>query len=115
MAKIPNKVKKQIHTYINRVREEWPISSVVLFGSYAQGKGRRDSDIDLAIISPRFKPVPSLKTLERLQALKWSYGPDIEPLAFNEKEFIKAGPLDFAGGVVKKDGVVVYRKKQFLL
>lgn len=115
MAKIPNHVRQQIKAYIKRASEEWPVSAVFLFGSYAKEKFRKDSDIDLAIVSKKFKVEPSFQTLEKLQDLKWGCGPDIEPLAFNEREFLRAGPFDFAGGVVKKEGILVYQNKKFLI
>lgn len=115
MAKIPNRVRQQIRAYIEKATREWPISTVFLFGSYAKGKYKKDSDIDLAIISRKFKPEPSFQTLERLQELKWGCAPDIEPLAFNEKAFRIVGPIDFVGGVVKKEGIVVYRNRKFFI
>lgn len=115
MVKIPNKVRRQIKAYIEKVKNEWPISSVFLFGSYAKGKAKKDSDIDLAIISSKFKREPAFETLERLQSFKWNLAPDIEPLAFNEKTFRQAGPLDFEGGVIKKEGVLVYQKNRYLI
>lgn len=115
MVKIPNQVRRQIKAYIEKVKKEWPISAVFLFGSYGKGKAKKDSDIDLAIVSSKFKQEPTFETLERLQAFKWGIAPDIEPLAFNEQAFRRASPLDFAGGVVKKEGILIYQKNKYLL
>lgn len=40
--------------YLNLVRKDMPISAVYLFGSHAKGTAHKDSDIDIAIISPSF-------------------------------------------------------------
>ncbi len=40
--------------YLDLVRKDLPISAVYLFGSHAKGTAHKDSDIDIAIISPSF-------------------------------------------------------------
>ena len=46
-------IAKQLAEELKKLRI--PVSCIVLFGSYATKKNRVDSDIDLAIISPRFQ------------------------------------------------------------
>ena len=54
--RIPEKVKKEVEEYIEALRaEDLPIQAVYLFGSYAKGTAHQWSDIDLCIISPKFK------------------------------------------------------------
>jgi predicted nucleotidyltransferase len=36
-------------------RDNIPVSKAFVFGSYANGKARRKSDLDLCIVSPKFK------------------------------------------------------------
>ena len=46
---------KIIRTYVRRLRQEGiPVDRVILYGSFAAGKERRDSDIDVAIVSRDF-------------------------------------------------------------
>ncbi|MBN1114100.1 MAG: nucleotidyltransferase domain-containing protein [Oligoflexia bacterium] len=44
------KTNKIINSYAEAVIKEVPNSSVILFGSYASGKNRKDSDIDIAVV-----------------------------------------------------------------
>ena len=44
------KTNRIIKSYAEAVIQELPNSSVILFGSYASGKNRKDSDIDIAVI-----------------------------------------------------------------
>ncbi|MCC6549067.1 MAG: nucleotidyltransferase domain-containing protein [Ignavibacteriaceae bacterium] len=48
-------INKIIDKLIQLISPEFPLSSVYLFGSYAQGNADEYSDIDLAIVSDRFE------------------------------------------------------------
>jgi len=43
-----------IERYIARLRQEVPVAAVYLYGSYADGHPDDESDVDLAVVSPRF-------------------------------------------------------------
>jgi len=51
--------REDINNIVNRfialVSTEFPVKSVYLFGSYAKGTARDDSDIDIAIVSDKFE------------------------------------------------------------
>ena len=42
----------QIRAIANRLKKEYKAQRVILFGSYATGKARRDSDVDILVIAP---------------------------------------------------------------
>ncbi len=58
-------VKSNIKNYVSYLKKEHglPINRVYLYGSYAKGKERDWSDVDVCIISPKFKEVDSLSYL----------------------------------------------------
>lgn len=89
MAKkrISKKVKKEIEEYIKILKaDKLPISEVILFGSYAKGKQNKWSDIDLCIVSPKFKN--AFKAMQYLWLKRTSdSSPAIEPLGFAPKDF----------------------------
>ncbi|MEK7161329.1 MAG: nucleotidyltransferase domain-containing protein [Patescibacteria group bacterium] len=63
-----------------------PITGVYVFGSYAKGSARKGSDIDVAVISPKFKN--SWSALGYLYSkLPYGLGWTIEPVGFSPKEF----------------------------
>ncbi len=84
---ISEKVKKEVIDYIKILKDDkLPIEKVILFGSFAKGNQHKWSDIDLCIISPKFK-----NSWQALQYL-WSKRPKdsgltIEPMGFNPKDF----------------------------
>lgn len=96
MAKktIPKKVEKEIFEYVANLRKDrLPIKKVILFGSYAKGKQRKWSDIDLCVISPRFKN--PWKAMEYLWLKREISDPRyaIEPVGFSPKDFREGSSL----------------------
>lgn len=45
-------MQKQIQTFGRRLAEEFQPERIVLFGSYAHGRARADSDVDLLVVMP---------------------------------------------------------------
>ncbi|MFA6296923.1 MAG: nucleotidyltransferase domain-containing protein [Patescibacteria group bacterium] len=103
------KVKKSIEQYINILKKDnLPINEVILFGSQAKDQAHEWSDIDICVISPKFKD--SFKALHYL--LKKSYEVEdniIEPHPFNPKDFSNNNdPLVWE---IKQTGKVIYKKQ----
>lgn len=97
---IINKIKK----YSNLVvREKLPIKYVVLFGSYAYGSPRLDSDIDVAVVVNRVSN-DFLKWKTRLFKLSRDIDAKIEPVLI-ERRNDKSG---FLSEIMKK-GIVIYK------
>ena len=65
MVTISKELLDIINEYISKLSKEIKIDKVILFGSYAKGTNREDSDIDLAIFSDDFS------NMERIEALKF--------------------------------------------
>ncbi len=58
MVEIDASVMATVNKFLKKVEENGiPISSAYLFGSYAQGRGSKWSDIDVAVISPAISHV----------------------------------------------------------
>lgn len=84
-------VKKEILNKLRRFRELLekegiPVRKLLLYGSYARGRPRKDSDIDVCVISPAFGKDP-LK--ERLFLFHQAPKIDarIEPVSFSLKDY----------------------------
>ena len=49
------RISKRVRQFLNLLkRKKTGVSFVILFGSYARGKAKKDSDIDIAVVSRRF-------------------------------------------------------------
>jgi len=94
-ARIPKEKLKIVKDYIERLSKEdnLPIGKVILFGSFAQGKQRKDSDIDICIISNKFKN--GLKAMQFLWKKRTMQEAMIglEPVGFSQNDFDKGGGL----------------------
>lgn len=76
------KRRQKIERIIERYKQELKnlgikVEKIVLYGSYAKGKPRPDSDIDLIVISDDFK---NLDLRERLEILGLAAGRVFEPI-----------------------------------
>jgi|SRR3989344_268408 len=76
-----NKFKKQLSFNI-------PIKKMILFGSMAKGKAHRDSDIDLIIVSDKFKGKKSFKRSIGFYKY-WNQDYPVDFLCYTSKEFNK--------------------------
>lgn len=88
MVKIPSKIITIIGDFIKLLEEEnIKIEKVILFGSYAKGTQRLDSDIDLAIISPDFKEEDCIKNMTLLLCKANLLKVDIQTIPFSIEEY----------------------------
>ena len=101
MALSEDKINEIIKGFIVRLKQEIPIKEVILFGSYAHGKPKEYSDIDLAVISDWFEGRPKIKNMQHLSRIAAAYNSLIEALPFTEKEYINLGKRTFLAGIVK--------------
>lgn len=88
--KVPKKIEKEAKRFIEILKKDnTPIDKVILFGSFAKGTPHKWSDIDLCVVSPKFKN--PYYTNEYL----WKRRPDgantkdpwIEPVGFTKEDF----------------------------
>ena len=103
---IKNKELKEINKYLLFLKSKGiRFEKAIVFGSLAKGKGREDSDIDLAIISKDFEKDP-FEVQVKLFKYAAKVSDRIEPIALSSKEFEKESyPLVFE---IKRYGKVIY-------
>ena len=88
MVKIPSNIINIIENFIQLLKEEnIIIEKVILFGSYAKGTYRDDSDIDLAIISPNFKEEDCIENMTLLLCKANILKADIQTIPFSVEEY----------------------------
>lgn len=101
-----SEVISHVQAYVKFLQEEaLPMERVFLFGSHAKGKARRWSDIDVCVISKKFR--------DRCHAIDylWARRRDedvemgIEPVGFNPKDFVDEDPLAWE---IKRTGIEIW-------
>ena len=81
--------------YISTVKNAMPIDKVYLYGSYAKGTQKEESDVDLCFFSHAFEERRSFDVLTDLFYLKTKYDKLvlIEPNAFPTSELYNDNPF----------------------
>lgn len=100
--------QKEIKSITKQIVEKYMPEKIILFGSFAYGKPKQSSDVDLLIIKKNRK-----KRVERIKEvlMKVKSNLPLEPLVYTPKEFNKRLDLgdSFIEEVIKK-GKVVYER-----
>ena len=97
------KVINELKEYIKIVKNDFFISQIILFGSYAKGTATMDSDVDIALISKEFGKIPLLekmKLFELRSELHLIH--EIQPVPFSIDDFNEES--DFFIQEIKKTG-----------
>ena len=107
MALKEDQAVKLVIKYIGELeRNKIPIEKAILFGSYAKGYAKEESDIDVALVSEVFSG-DRFEDRRKIIPLRRKIDNRIEPLPFKPEDFENGGILVEE---IKKTGIVVFRK-----
>jgi predicted nucleotidyltransferase len=106
MIKKSDKIGEILKDFKKKVRKKVKLQNLILFGSRARGKEKKDSDIDLLIVSKDFEGQKSFKRPVQFYR-DWNYDYNTDIICLTPKELeIKREQI----GIIKnamKDGVVI--------
>lgn len=87
-------VKKLVEEYAKLVVNNMVVKKIILYGSYARGDYRKDSDIDVAVVVPKSSVSKNiLDDMAKLFKLRRCVSSDIEPVLLIDEED-RSGFLD---------------------
>ena len=102
MAQINSDIIDRVKEFLRKLTERGIyIESAYLFGSYAGESASKQSDIDVAVMSPDFSH-DQLEERIRLMKLSAEIDIRIEPVPFHTNDFLDDDPLV---GEIKKSGI----------
>ena len=84
---IDSRIMESIKKYIEKISQYYKIEAIILFGSYAKGTDKEDSDIDIAIISSDFNDI--IEDGAKLIGLTWKIDTRIEPHPITTEDYQK--------------------------
>lgn len=79
---------KELKIFLNNISKEVPVDTAYLFGSRARGNYRKDSDVDLMIVSKKFKGKRWLNRSPQLYS-KWNLDYPVDFICLTPGEFNK--------------------------
>lgn len=110
---MPSSISALLGEYVNKINEvfEHHLKSVILYGSYARGDFKSDSDIDIMILVD----LEDLEIEQYRKQLSWitydfneEHNTDIKPITKNDAHFRKwLGVYPFYTNV-QREGVKIY-------
>lgn len=106
MDKRPNEVIKELKEFKEKLRRHLAIQKLILFGSTARGEAGKDSDVDLILISPRFKGLSQLKRAY-LASKYWDLNYPKDFLCYTKPEFKKMKKLSIVVREALREGVEI--------
>lgn len=87
MAKINDRdIKKWITDFKRKINLKYAPEKTIIFGSRARGDNLHESDIDIIIVSKKFKNIPWPRRIADIAEL-WNGLIAIEPLCYTPEEF----------------------------
>lgn len=84
---VDREIRDRIKEFVKELkRQKIKVTRVILYGSRVSGKAHKDSDIDVAVVSPSFGK-DSYNEGSRLFEIAGKVDPRIEPVAVSEKSY----------------------------
>jgi len=79
-----DKIGQEIADYLSAYIR---IDKIIVYGSYAYGEPREDSDIDIAVVSDNFREMSILEKIELLSKVSLAIDSRIEVKGFTRREY----------------------------
>ena len=100
-----NEIKKIVKQYAKELeKNNFPFQAIYLFGSFAQNRARKWSDIDVAVVSDKLKRNWD-KNENLLWHLRMNVDTTIQPIGFTIKDFQdECDPMVYE---IKKTGIKI--------
>ncbi len=79
-------LKEKLKSFRQKAGKDIMIERMILFGSRAEGKAKKDSDIDLLIVSPQFRKLDFFKRGAKMYDY-WDLKYPVDFLCYTPEEF----------------------------
>jgi predicted nucleotidyltransferase len=105
-------VDKEIRSVVDKYKQSLEslgirVKKIILYGSYASGNAKNESDIDLLVVSDDFEKMDLWERLSLLGRARMGIKRPMEILGFTEEEFKAEQRGTFIGDEIKTKGVEV--------
>ena len=104
-------IRQLARRFIEKLESEITVEKVVLYGSYARGDARAESDIDLAIISRNLARLDPIQRIQMIARHQVGCDTRLVPFGYSLGEYNHAQPWTFLGEI-KRTGKVIYTRSK---
>jgi predicted nucleotidyltransferase len=101
MVKETNIVKNEIVEFYNKIRDAYPIKKILLYGSYAAGTAREDSDIDVGVVIDLLDNADLIDVTSNLFHYAKDIDVNIEPLCITWYDYQNHEPASILAWILK--------------
>lgn len=102
-----NSAQKEIQKIANQIIEKYDPKMIYLFGSFASGRQKENSDVDLLVIKQTKKRF-GRRLIEVAKLIKSSLGTDI--LVYTPEEWEKGRKVNYFLREISQKGKLIYAK-----
>lgn len=92
-------IKPKITAYLKRLKKHIHVSQALVYGSFADGIARTESDVDLLIISDDFATMDEDKRSQLLYRASVGFPYDLHVYGLTSWEYQNASPLSTLGEI----------------
>ena len=86
MGSPPDGLIRRLQGFRRKIGARYEIQRMILFGSRARGRARRDSDVDLLLVSPKFRRKNAVDRASPL-FMEWDLPYSVDFLCYTPEEF----------------------------
>ncbi|MEM2918091.1 MAG: nucleotidyltransferase domain-containing protein [Candidatus Altiarchaeota archaeon] len=97
---------EKLKEFKERLSKDIPIERLILFGSRVHSKSRRDSDVDLIIVSPKFRKLDFFQRGAKMYNY-WTLNLPVDFLCYTPEEFEKLSKGVTIVSEAIKEGIVI--------
>ncbi|MBI4140962.1 nucleotidyltransferase domain-containing protein [Candidatus Woesearchaeota archaeon] len=99
-------IKKELKLFKENLSKKIPVKTLLFFGSRARGQGKKYSDVDLIVVSDKFK---RKKFHQRAVDLYdyWTLNYPVDFICYTQDEFNKSKRLSVLVKEAIKEGIII--------
>ena len=96
----------QLKQFKKKIMKKHNVKEIIFFGSMAKGKPHKWSDVDILIVSPKFKGKSVLKRSPDLY-LEWNLDYPVDFLCYTPEEYKKYSKMETIVKQAVKEGIKI--------